>query len=127
MPRTKSGEKITWKEFFARWKKGIEGITQLQMTKQQLRGMKIILLGLLCGIIVCLFNIKNLWWLLIILVGGFYVNIVQYIGTWQKKKILQRFEVVKEIVKEKVEEDPEYIKSKNDFHKIINREGGMEQ
>ena len=81
---------------FARWKEGIAGITALQMTKQQLNGMRIILLGIICGITVCFFNIKNLWWLCIILIGSLYVNVTQYIGTWQKLRILKRFEIPKE-------------------------------
>ena len=92
MPKTKSGEQITWKEYIARWKEGIAGITPLQLVVQQLKGMNIVLIGLLCGIIVCFFNIKNLWWLLIILIGSLYVNVTMYIGTWQKKKALENIE-----------------------------------
>lgn len=90
--KDKQGNKLTFKEFMNRWGEGIKGVSPFQITQHQLRGMKIILLGLLCGIIVSLFNLKNLWWLLIILIGGFYVNITQYIGTWQKLKALEMIE-----------------------------------
>jgi len=90
--KDKSGKWIDYKEFSKRFKEGLTNVTPYQLTKQQLKGMNIILIGLLCGIVICLFNIKNLWWLLIILIGGFYVNITQYIGTWQKKKILEDIE-----------------------------------
>lgn len=90
--KDKYGNYLTWKEYLDRWKEGIKGITPYQLTIQQLRGMNIILLGLVCGIVVTFFNLKNLWWLTIILTGGLYVNITQYIGTWQKKKALENIE-----------------------------------
>ena len=90
--RDKLGNKLTWKEYMARWKEGIRGISPLQLAVQQLKGMNIVLIGLLCGIIVCFFNIKNLWWLLIILIGSLYVNVTMYIGTWQKKRALENIE-----------------------------------
>jgi len=90
--KDKEGNTLTWKEYIARWKEGTAGITPYQLTSQQLRGMNIVLLGLLCGIVVCFFNIKNLWWLLIILIGSLYVNVTMYIGTWQKKKVLENIE-----------------------------------
>jgi len=88
----KQGKKLTFKEFKDRLSDGISNITPLQLTSQQLRGMNIVLLGLFCGIVVCFFNIKNLWWLLIILIGSLYVNVTMYIGTWQKKKVLENIE-----------------------------------
>lgn len=90
--KDKEGNWINYKEFKERFKKGLEGVTPLQLIKHQLKGMNIILIGLLCGIVICLFNIKTLWWLLIILIGGLYVNVTQYIGIWQKKKILENIE-----------------------------------
>ena len=90
--RDKEGNKLTWKEYKERWAEGIKGISPLQIIKQQLNGMKIILLGILCGVVVCFFNLKNLWWLLTILIGSLYVNITQYIGTWQKYKSLLNIE-----------------------------------
>ena len=88
----KKGNWIDYKEFNKRFKEGVSGISPYQITKQQLRGMNIVLLGLLCGIVVCFFNIKNLWWLLIILIGSLYVNVTMYIGAWKKKKALENIE-----------------------------------
>ena len=91
MPKDKLGNQLTWKEYMDRWKEGMKAINPYQIVVQQLIGMKIIILGLSCGIIVSLFNIKQFWWLLIILLGGMYVNITQYLATWQKKKALEKF------------------------------------
>lgn len=90
MPKTKAGEKIDWKEFFARWKSGIEGITPYQQTKMQLHSMYIIIIGIICGIVICLFAFKTLWWLFIILVGALFNSIVQLLGTWQKLQVLKK-------------------------------------
>ena len=92
--KDKSGKWIDYKEFKERYKEGVSNISPLQLTSQQLKGMNIILLGILCGIVVCCFNIKNLWWLLTILIGSLYVNVTQYIGTWQKKKALENIEAL---------------------------------
>jgi len=114
----KSGKKLTFKEFKQRWSEGIAGITQLQLVSQQLRGMNIILLGLLCGIVVCCFNIKNLWWLLIILIGSLYVNITQYIGTWQKKKAYEDVENrIKKLDKESNKDNPDLKGGKKNMTK----------
>ena len=92
MPTTKTGEKITWKEFMRRWKKGIEGITPLQQVKSQVWGTNIILLGLILGIIASAFAFKKLWWVEIILIGALFNTIIQWIGLWQKRKLLESFE-----------------------------------
>lgn len=92
MPTTKSGEQISTKEFFSRWKKGISEVTALQQVSMQLRSLYIIMFGLICGIVICIIGIKNLWWLLIILIGGLFNTIIQMLGIYQKKIILERLE-----------------------------------
>ena len=93
-PKTKSGEQITWKEFFHRWKIGMESITPLQQTKMQINSTWIIIIGLIAGIVISAMNIKTLWWLLLILVGGLGNTAVQQMGLLQKKQILMRFESI---------------------------------
>ena len=68
--RDKSGKKINSKEFFSRWKRGIQGITPFQQIKIQIRSTWITIIGLLCGIVISAVNLEVLWWLLLILVGG---------------------------------------------------------
>ena len=98
MPKIRSGEKISWKDFMKRWKRGIDGITQMQQTKMQIQSVYIIILGLLCGITICLFNIGSIWWLMIILIGGLYNSSVQLIALYQKKSYLKYFEEIKDNV-----------------------------
>jgi CHASE2 domain-containing sensor protein len=92
MPTDKLGNKLTWKEYFARWKKGIEGITASQQTKSQINFTVIILIGIACGWVMTLFAFKTLWWLTIILTGAFLNTIVGLIGLLQKKWLLMRME-----------------------------------
>jgi len=68
--KDKEGNELSRKEFFSRWKKGIEGITPLQQTKTQMHSSFIMIIGILAGIVICIIGIKTLWWLLIILVGA---------------------------------------------------------
>lgn len=84
--KTKSGEKISFKQFLGRWKKGIEGINALQQTKMQLMGIWITITGILSGIVVnALIRMENIWWWVeIILVGSLIVTGAQVLGIYQK-------------------------------------------
>ena len=95
--RDKAGNYLTFKEYMARWRKGIEGITPLQQTNTQLYSTIIILIGLICGIVITIIAIKSYWWLLLVLVGAFGNTIVSYLGLWQKKQILKRLYDVNEV------------------------------
>ena len=90
MPTDKLGNKLSWKEWLQRAKRGIEGITPLQQANIQIKGIYIIILGLLAGIFICFLNIKQLWWLCVILIGGLFNTVMQWVGLYQKKKILER-------------------------------------
>ena len=92
MITTKSGEKITWKEFFIRWKKGAEGITPYQQTKMLFISNVIMFVGILCGLIISLFNFKYLWWLSIVLIGGIINILINMLSTWQKLVLLKTIE-----------------------------------
>ncbi len=92
MFKDKEGNKLTRKELFSRWAKGIEGITPLQQVTTQMYSTWIIIIGLLVGIVICIIGIKRLWWLLIILIGGFGNTSVQLLGQWQKRRALKKIE-----------------------------------
>lgn len=89
MPKDKEGNQLTWKEFFARWKKGIQGITPLQQAKLMYQNTFIMLLGTLLGIIFTFFRIKDLWWLTIILCSAFVNTLIVQIGNYQKYQTLK--------------------------------------
>jgi len=58
----------------------------------QLNSTYIMLIGILCGFVITLFNLKNLWWLSIILGAAFFNTGVSALGLWQKKIALGNIE-----------------------------------
>lgn len=86
MPKTRSGERITWKEFFKRWGKGIEGITPLQQTKSSLMGQTMVLIGIIWGLVITFFAGQG--WLFLILFGSLPITAMGFLGMWQKFKAL---------------------------------------
>ena len=90
----KEGNKLNYKDFINRWKKGIEGVTPLQQVKMQVNSTWLMIVGLLCGIVMSIIGIRTLWWLLIILVAGLFNTLVQLIGVWQKKRALENIQTL---------------------------------
>ena len=85
-------KRLGHKEFFARWKQGIEGITPLQQAKGAYNSTWISILGIILGIIVTIVWIKTMWWLLIILLGALGNTLIMQLGNWQKIQLLKRME-----------------------------------
>ena len=92
MPKDKFGTELNWKEYFSRWKDGINKVTPLQQIKLQINSTYIMLIGILGGIIISIIGVKTLWWLLIILSAAFINTSVQLIGLYQKKFTFEYFE-----------------------------------
>jgi len=90
--RDKDGNKVTTKEFFQRWGKGIEGITPIQKLKTQITGTTITLIGLFLGLFVSIYSWKNLWWVGIILIGAIINTLVSFLGLIQQKRIFNNLE-----------------------------------
>ena len=96
--KDKEGNSLTFKEFMARWKGGIAGITQYQQTAMQLRSTYIMLIGITCGFVITFFAIETLWWLSIILAGAFFNTVISALGLWQKRLALGSIEdMIKEV------------------------------
>ena len=93
MPRDKQGQLLTWKQFFHRWKEGIDGITALQQTNSQIQATLIMTVGVLCGLVISIINWRNVWWLTIVLTGALFNTLIQLLGLLQKRNILKRFEL----------------------------------
>ena len=92
--KNKSGNKLTYNQFMSKWKEGMRGITPYQQTRMQLNSTYIMLIGILCGFVITLFNLKNLWWLSIILGAAFFNTSISALGLWQKKISLQNIEEI---------------------------------
>ena len=95
--KVKSGERITIKEFFHRWRLGIDSVDAYQQTVLQIWSTWIILIGILCGIVMTALAFKNVWWLTIILVGALFNTSIQMLGLIQKKRLLSRFHIPKQM------------------------------
>lgn len=92
MPTDKSGKKITWKEFFARWKQGIQKVTPLQQIQVNLWGYLLVFAGIIWGIGLS-FKLKQ-WWLFTILLGSFIITSTTVLGVLQKYLILKNIEKI---------------------------------
>ena len=101
MFKTKTGEKITWNEFFKRWKQGIAEITPAQNLRASITGTWITISGIILGIIASAINYKNTWWVVIILVGALIITGLQLITMKQKLKIFEMMENKWEVTNEK--------------------------
>ena len=95
--RDKKGNYLTVKEYFKRWGEGIEGITPAQKLNSQLSGTTISMVGIILGLCVSFLNLKQLWWVSIILAGAFINTYIQWIGFRQQKRIFGNIE--KELLK----------------------------
>ena len=95
--KDKAGNKLTFKQFMQRWRLGIESVDVLAQTKMQIWSTWIILIGIVCGIVMTAIAFKSAWWLTIILVGALFNTSIQMLGLIQKKRLLTRFHIPKQM------------------------------
>jgi len=93
------GNQLKTKQFFRKWKEGIEGITPLQQAITNLIGTWITLSGIIAGIVInALVRMENQWvWIEVILFGSLVLVIIQMISGLQK---YWRFKVIEKTMKE---------------------------
>lgn len=88
------------KEFFKRWKGGIEAITPIQQSKISLMGNVLVLVGVITGLITT--SLLRVWWLFIILLGSLLLTSMGFLGTIQKYFALKKInEMMKDVMIEK--------------------------
>lgn len=90
--KDREGKEVGAKEFFRRWREGIEGITPLQQASATYKNTWIMIIGLFLGFLYSVWQIKNLWWLSIILAAALMNTLIMQIGNYQKYKALKRME-----------------------------------
>ena len=81
------------KGFFARWKQGIQKITPLQQTREQVRFTWIVMIGIICGMVMTIRSWSSMWWVTIILVGALGNTYLSYVALKQKLNLLESLEL----------------------------------
>jgi hypothetical protein len=93
--KTKSGEIISWKEFFKRWSKGMKNLTPVQKTFNELISTTIILIGFIVGLVALVFFNKTFgavtYGLILIFIGSVCSNILKFFA------LLSQLELFKDI------------------------------
>jgi len=80
--RDRAGKEITVKEFFQRWKQGIQAVTPLQQTFISLIGNILVLIGVIVGLITTF--LLGVWWLFIVLLGSLFLSSMGLLANLQK-------------------------------------------
>ncbi len=102
--KDRAGKKVTTKEFFSRWKDGINQVTPLQQSKINFIGSVFMFIGVIIGIITT-FILKT-WWLFIILLGSFLLTAMAFLSNLQK---YFAFKKINDQLKQMEENDNEQI------------------
>ena len=108
MPKTKKGEKITWKEYFSKWKKGIEELSPIQKLENETRGTFIITLGYLLALVAVIIQIDKIgllsYGLILIFLGSFITSGLKWIALKQQLKFLKNLDLETLEIKEEVKD-----------------------
>ena len=88
---------IERKPFLERWRKGIAMVTPLQRLEVTQRSNWIMLFGLVAGMVVMSWKLKDFWWIEFILIASLFNQAVTMIGIHQQ---INAFRKVEEVINE---------------------------
>lgn len=98
MIKTKTGEKITYKEAFSRFKKGVEQITPYQRLKHETRGTFVSLLGFIVSLIAVIIMREKIgllaYGLILIFLGSVITTALRYLALKQQLKVFRDMESI---------------------------------
>lgn len=96
MPKTKSGEQITWREFMKRWKEGMQNLTPVQRTQNDIGSTWITLIGFIAALVALVFFNKTFgvltYGLILIFLGSTYANIVKLFSLYGQYNLYRSLE-----------------------------------
>ena len=96
MPKTKTGEVITWKQFFSLWKTGVENLTPLQRIKNEYRGTVITLLGFFASLVAVIVMREKIgllsYGLILIFLGSIITTGLKALGMKQQRTMFNNIE-----------------------------------
>ena len=87
-------ETQTQKSFLEKWKAGIAKVTPLQRLEATQRSNWIMVVGLIAGIIVMLWKLKEFWWIELILGASLFNQVMTMIGIHQQIKAFRKVEEI---------------------------------
>lgn len=93
--KKRDGTKLSLKEFFKEWGKGVEDVTPLQQTRIVLWSFPALLGGVCWGIVMTL--LAGTYWMALILIASLPITSVQILSTWQRYK---RLKLTEELMKQ---------------------------
>jgi membrane glycosyltransferase len=82
------------KSFLEKWKAGIEKVTPLQRLEATQRSNWIMIVGLIAGMIVMLWKLKDFWWIELILGASLFNQVMTMIGMQQQIKAFRKVEEI---------------------------------
>lgn len=98
MPKTKAGEVISWKEFFIRWRAGIEGMTPVQKMKSDYIGKITNFIGLVVSLFAVAYFFKQFpngylaLGLVLIFLGSAYSSFFTILALRQQIKLIENID-----------------------------------
>lgn len=96
MPKTKSGEHISWKEALQRFKQGLEDISPIQKLENEVKGTLITLLGFIIALGAVIWKLDAIgligYGLILIFLGSIITTGLKYIGMRQQLKFFKETE-----------------------------------
>ncbi len=97
MPKTKSGEVITYQEFMKRWKQGMQNLSPKQRTQNDIGSTWVILIGFIVSIVALIFFSETFgaltYGLIIIFIGNAYANLVKLFSLYGQYNLYKSIEV----------------------------------
>jgi len=110
--KDKLGNELTIKEFFGKWKEGIDNITPIQKLENEFRGNAVNLFGLMVALIAVIFSMDKIgllsYGLILIFIGSIWSSGVKVLALRQQLKFMRGFEeqinnpIIDEVKKEEV-------------------------
>lgn len=99
MPTKRDGTKITWKQFFQEWRKGIESLSPIQRLQNDKRSTFTMMIGYLIGLIALIIKFDLIpnkalnVALIIIFLGAFWSNLIKWIALRQQVKLFKNMDL----------------------------------
>ena len=81
-------------EFIDKWKAGIAMVTPLQRLEATQKGNWVMLVGLVAGIIVMFFKLKDFWWIELILGASLFNQAITMLGIHQQINAFRKVEEI---------------------------------